>query len=643
MSAQPPTNRDKCCDVVMKGGITSGVVYPLAVVELAKKFRFRNIGGTSAGAIAAAAAAAAEFGEHNGAAKGGFDCLAKLPDLLSHVNTSGRTNLFTFFQPQARTRALYQTLTAGLGKTGAAAFLRVLGAGVLRFPISSLLGVLPGLVVAAAAIAQMRGLAAVFVMLVGVCVAAAGLLVALAWRSWRTVATGMIGAKGNFFGFCTGMSSDPADDSATGPSAHGQALTVWLTKYLNEVAGLDPDGPPLTFGQLWDPAQPAGTLVKPDASAALRLEMFTTCLTHGRPYRLPMEDREEEENIFYFRLDEFERLFPPNVVQWLCQHPRKSCLDPEWIKEGYVPLPEPANLPVIVATRMSLSFPVLLSAIPLHAYDKTELNKRATPETQEPMDRKSDPPERCWFSDGGICSNFPMHLFDSPLPRWPTFGINLVDKENHVPPEELAQPWMPQSHDETIAESWNRFDQGSPAASLLGFIWSIIGTMQNWSDNTLWRMPGFRDRIAHVGVRAREGGLNLEMPEGVIADLTERGRAAGQEFVRRFYEKSTDKMNWVDHRWVRLRSMLASAEELIARIDAACAAPEPDDIPYDAWPDAIRDKEPCFKWKDAAQRQLAVDTLTEIRKLAEKWRQGGISAAEAAPQPRAELRLRPRI
>lgn len=42
------------CDLVMKGGITSGIVYPLAIAEIAKAFRLRSIGGTSAGAIAAA-------------------------------------------------------------------------------------------------------------------------------------------------------------------------------------------------------------------------------------------------------------------------------------------------------------------------------------------------------------------------------------------------------------------------------------------------------------------------------------------------------------------------------------------------------------------------------------------------------------
>src|ERR1035441_7687075 len=63
----------RSCDIVMKGGITSGVVYPLAVVCLAERFRLRNIGGTSAGAIAAAAAAAAELGRDSG----GFDRLAR--------------------------------------------------------------------------------------------------------------------------------------------------------------------------------------------------------------------------------------------------------------------------------------------------------------------------------------------------------------------------------------------------------------------------------------------------------------------------------------------------------------------------------------------------------------------------------------
>jgi predicted acylesterase/phospholipase RssA len=55
---EPPL--DRYCDVVMKGGVTDGVVYPWAVMALAQHYRFQSIGGTSVGAVAAALTAASE-------------------------------------------------------------------------------------------------------------------------------------------------------------------------------------------------------------------------------------------------------------------------------------------------------------------------------------------------------------------------------------------------------------------------------------------------------------------------------------------------------------------------------------------------------------------------------------------------------
>ena len=75
----------------MKGGITSGVVYPHAICELARTYRFVDVGGTSAGAIAAAAAAAAEHGRE----RDGFRKLAALPAWIGEGD-----NLFRLFQPQ---------------------------------------------------------------------------------------------------------------------------------------------------------------------------------------------------------------------------------------------------------------------------------------------------------------------------------------------------------------------------------------------------------------------------------------------------------------------------------------------------------------------------------------------------------------
>ena len=41
--ARPPLE----CSIVMKGGITSGVVYPHAVCELASTYLLREVGGAS--------------------------------------------------------------------------------------------------------------------------------------------------------------------------------------------------------------------------------------------------------------------------------------------------------------------------------------------------------------------------------------------------------------------------------------------------------------------------------------------------------------------------------------------------------------------------------------------------------------------
>jgi len=73
---------DRFCDLVMKGGVTSGIVYSPAICELAQHYHFRSIGGTSAGAIAAAVTAAAEYQRRSKGTTDGFKLLAGLPTRL---------------------------------------------------------------------------------------------------------------------------------------------------------------------------------------------------------------------------------------------------------------------------------------------------------------------------------------------------------------------------------------------------------------------------------------------------------------------------------------------------------------------------------------------------------------------------------
>ena len=145
VAAAPPL---KNCDLVMKGGITSGVVYPRVVTEIAKSFNLKSVGGTSAGAIAAAAAAAAQSYEDSAKKNrhgGGFKHVDSLPDLLSAENSSGHTNLFTFFQPQPETSRLYRVLCAALNaKSRLQAVRRVLIAAVREFWFAFAIGAAPG-------------------------------------------------------------------------------------------------------------------------------------------------------------------------------------------------------------------------------------------------------------------------------------------------------------------------------------------------------------------------------------------------------------------------------------------------------------------------------------------------------------------
>src|SRR5260221_13912729 len=107
MVDQPPPK--KYCDLIMKGGVTSGVVYPLAVCELASEYWFKNIGGTSAGATPAGITAAAECGRRRFGTDAGFKQLARLPDDLKKENF-----LASLFKPDPDTKKVFEVVLAAM-------------------------------------------------------------------------------------------------------------------------------------------------------------------------------------------------------------------------------------------------------------------------------------------------------------------------------------------------------------------------------------------------------------------------------------------------------------------------------------------------------------------------------------------------
>src|SRR5260370_42441779 len=100
---------DRYCDLVMEGGVTSGVVYPRAIVKLSNEFLFHSIGGTSAGAIAAAATAAAEYRRRPKDDRSGFGLLERPPIELAppaHADEKEATP-FGVFSPQAEHHRIF--------------------------------------------------------------------------------------------------------------------------------------------------------------------------------------------------------------------------------------------------------------------------------------------------------------------------------------------------------------------------------------------------------------------------------------------------------------------------------------------------------------------------------------------------------
>lgn len=641
------------CDLVMKGGITSGVVYPLAIVEIAKAFRLRSIGGTSAGAIAAAAAAAAEVGRQR--RKAGllsedhkdFEELAELPTLLGSPAKGAANKLEAFFQASAGLGSVFSLAKGLLGKSGARLVWSLWGGLLLRFWVAAIAGGLLGSVALWTTPWEMRNVLALG------SAAALGLICATTFALGQVVLTLVRRLPLNGFGICTGMPN--------GKQTRGEALTVWLTEFYDTLSGetsISGSRPmpldrckPLTFGDL--------------VKCGVDLQVMTTCLTMGRPFRLPFRDDEvvKENRQFYFRRDEFEKLFPADLVRWMCAHQRALAaeeLTPRFAQadfEGFCRLPEPADLPVVVAVRMSLSFPILLSAVPLYSFDFRDGAPQGCP-------------KRCWFTDGGVSSNFPIHFFDSPVPARPTFGLDLGTAEDECQP----RVYMPTSNGGGILV--NRREIGNSGfGSIAGFLGALLNVAKDWNHEALSHLPGYRDRIAVIRLTANEGGLNLNMPRERIKQLADYGRDAGREFVRRFGNPALvvsgtpePKMNWDNHQRIRLRLLIASVSETLNHMLSAHAKMKAAGMDYERFFNSGPDGKGAYEWKgrnlvdqrDAAGLPVSqaglgkriyerlLDVARDVRKAtaahpASDGPTSSVDPMRGSPRPVPEAKLRPRI
>jgi hypothetical protein len=327
-----------------------------------------------------------------------------------------------------------------------------------------------------------------------------------------------------------------------------------------------------------------------------------------RPYTLPMP----EDHRFVFEKSEWDRIFPERVMAFLTTQCDRFT-PPAGEAGEYYHFPDLARLPLIVGARMSLSFPLLISAVPLWRRDFTLLEEAERNKLR-----------RCLFSDGGLSSNFPIHFFDRLLPNTPTFAISLDDYDEKRNRDDV---WLPASSGSGSQLPVQPFD------GLGGFLMRLLMSAKDWQDNLQSTLPGYRERIAHVVLKPEEGGLNLTMDEATIRKLVNYGERAGETLC--------DEFDLDGHRWRRFLVALARMEETLDEVAKAYEG-----VP--SGPEAFGDFLKRYSGEAVSYRQDATRLAEMLKRGAElaasgaAWRAKPTIREGNIPKPATNLRITPK-
>jgi hypothetical protein len=255
--------------------------------------------------------------------------------------------------------------------------------------------------------------------------------------------------------------------------------------------------------------------------------------------------------------------------------------------------------------------------------------------------------KRCWFSDGGLCSNFPIHLFDAFVPRWPTFGISLQQRSKVRPTQKV---WLPQHHYQGRGDLRSTCDVGAKTDDrkqsskiLLKGLGCVLSGLWNapwrWNDTTMMRMPGVRDRVVRVFLEPGEGGINIRMRSPEILKLAEKyGKAAADAIL----EKFIDGDGWDEHRWVRFNVLLVALRDRVAQLRTAInqrqhAAP---------LRQQVHGAQTVPPLDGAGRKEIGAEQATELLRLIDALEQFEVAFESAGntkpyePQPQPALRIR---
>jgi hypothetical protein len=620
------------CDLTMRGGPASAVVYPLAVCALAEHYVIRRIAGSSAAAASAAATAAAEVGRGVPDATGlpgphtvppGFAGLAGVTAWLCGQGSDDgieQNRLARLLQPSDDTRAAYRFVAAwlhaastGTRRAGLGVALAALAAlGRASKAVMALVWIGFALGGAGMVASQLRAaeytpgasfllalyaaLALVVALLMAALLASAAVAI-LATRQFLATR-----AEPNGFGLVPGIARTapgpiPAmaarlDRLAGLPAAAGvPPVSEWLADRIDDLAGIPDAGDarpraPLTFGDLWlgrcgerSPADEAALrrAAREPEWRVVDLVLVTTDVSLGRPYRFPLDTADQTPRTgapqFLHCADCLGATLPARVVDHIVAtspstEPDHTC--PRHPGGVLRELPDPWDLPVVAAVRMSLATPGLLSAVPLYSVAESG-SDAGTDEWGGRLDGHrpgghAPLPDGAlrthWLCDGGVTAGADVDAFDALLPRWPTFAFGVDQTAAGDGPQWVRLPAQDASPG---VLPWRPLDSSG------GFLRSVLAAATGWRDALQAQSPGFRGRVATVRRGPDDRGHAVFLPQRAVLRLAVRGFHAGQALRERFTGPDGDVEGQTQtdrYRWIRMRMALREYRRMSMSIAA---------------------------------------------------------------------------
>lgn len=161
----------------------------------------------------------------------------------------------------------------------------------------------------------------------------------------------------------------------------------------------------------------------------------------------------------------------------------------------------------------------------------------------------------------------------------------------------------------------------------------LIDSAKDWQDHLQSVLPGYRERIVHIGLKPDEGGLNLTMGETKIREIAGYGEEAGNLLRTEFDLDS--------HRWRRFLVAMARMEQTFDETAKAYQeAPDHGDN-FDDFVTRYAQDPKQYK-QDAMRLPEMLKRGAELAAMGTRWREEPTIRGGNIPKPDTNLRISPK-